>query len=439
MVTRPAPPRRAASAARRAAPVIVAPPTTVTWPREYLCDCDPGTGRRHSSGRLAKHVGRTCCSTAVGQADIGEHGLAAQFATRQQKMPRLQPEERHRQRCLRRKATHRAGSAIEPARHIHRNHTPRRAQRIGDDAIHVPRQAGTEHGVDHQLRTCRLRRREWCGWTTPVRRGIGGIRAGARRSQRSQRNRPAFLLQQPRRDIAVAAIVARSRPAQACGTGGTAAGSHAPPRGRRSPSASGQTRQAPARLHRRAPSPPASAARIGRRANAANQDRMPRVDSAWPRALTSRGPRGDWHDPGGRGRRGTDRPRLVDRLRARRLRRGTMGSLPPADRGRARLHRRAAARTAKRSACSRRRRQLVASRVRPAATLAEAVAGAEHVQENGPERVDAKQALFGELDQPHRQTRCSRVRPAAFRPAPSPRGWPGARAAWSRTRSIRHI
>jgi L-gulonate 3-dehydrogenase len=40
----------------------------------------------------------------------------------------------------------------------------------------------------------------------------------------------------------------------------------------------------------------------------------------------------------------------------------------------------------------------VAARVRPAGTLAEAVATAEHVQENGPERVDAKQALFAELD-----------------------------------------
>ena len=41
---------------------------------------------------------------------------------------------------------------------------------------------------------------------------------------------------------------------------------------------------------------------------------------------------------------------------------------------------------------------IVAGRVRSAGTLAEAVAAAEHVQENGPERVDAKQALFGELD-----------------------------------------
>ena len=41
---------------------------------------------------------------------------------------------------------------------------------------------------------------------------------------------------------------------------------------------------------------------------------------------------------------------------------------------------------------------IVANRVRFAGTLAEAVAAAEHVQENGPERVDAKQALFAELD-----------------------------------------
>jgi 3-hydroxyacyl-CoA dehydrogenase len=41
---------------------------------------------------------------------------------------------------------------------------------------------------------------------------------------------------------------------------------------------------------------------------------------------------------------------------------------------------------------------VVARRVSPAGTLADAVAAAEHVQENGPERVDAKQALFADLD-----------------------------------------
>ena len=42
--------------------------------------------------------------------------------------------------------------------------------------------------------------------------------------------------------------------------------------------------------------------------------------------------------------------------------------------------------------------QTVISRIRPAATLADAVRDAVHVQENGPERVDAKRPLFAELD-----------------------------------------
>lgn len=41
---------------------------------------------------------------------------------------------------------------------------------------------------------------------------------------------------------------------------------------------------------------------------------------------------------------------------------------------------------------------LIVRRIRPAATLADAVRDAEHVQENGPERIDAKVALFAELD-----------------------------------------
>jgi L-gulonate 3-dehydrogenase len=41
---------------------------------------------------------------------------------------------------------------------------------------------------------------------------------------------------------------------------------------------------------------------------------------------------------------------------------------------------------------------VVADRVRRASTLSEAVRDAEHVQENGPEQVAAKQALFAELD-----------------------------------------
>jgi 3-hydroxyacyl-CoA dehydrogenase len=42
--------------------------------------------------------------------------------------------------------------------------------------------------------------------------------------------------------------------------------------------------------------------------------------------------------------------------------------------------------------------EAIAARITPAATLAECVAGATHVQENGPERLAPKQELFAELD-----------------------------------------
>ena len=42
--------------------------------------------------------------------------------------------------------------------------------------------------------------------------------------------------------------------------------------------------------------------------------------------------------------------------------------------------------------------ETVLARIRPAASLADAVRDAEYVQENGPERVPEKQALFAELD-----------------------------------------
>jgi L-gulonate 3-dehydrogenase len=42
--------------------------------------------------------------------------------------------------------------------------------------------------------------------------------------------------------------------------------------------------------------------------------------------------------------------------------------------------------------------KLVLTRVHPVGTIADALAGAEHVQENGPERVEAKLPLFQELD-----------------------------------------
>ncbi|MBV1798534.1 3-hydroxyacyl-CoA dehydrogenase [Siccirubricoccus sp. G192] len=42
--------------------------------------------------------------------------------------------------------------------------------------------------------------------------------------------------------------------------------------------------------------------------------------------------------------------------------------------------------------------EVIAARITPAATLADCVAGATHVQENGPERLEPKRDLFAELD-----------------------------------------
>ena len=42
--------------------------------------------------------------------------------------------------------------------------------------------------------------------------------------------------------------------------------------------------------------------------------------------------------------------------------------------------------------------EVIAARITPVATLADCVAGATHVQENGPERLPPKQELFAELD-----------------------------------------
>ncbi len=181
MVTRPAPPRRAASAASRAAPVIVAPPTTVTWPREYLWDC----GRRRRQAPQLRQVGegiraRPARSAAPGKPISASTSLAAQLAARQQQMARLQAEERDGQHRLRGIAAHRAGGAVQPARHIHRDHAPGGAQRVGDDAVHIARQAGAEHRVDHQVRARGLGRSERRAWSVP-----SAMRHRPRRSRRA--------------------------------------------------------------------------------------------------------------------------------------------------------------------------------------------------------------------------------------------------------------
>ena len=113
-----------------------------------------GLGRRHAPQfrQVGEDAGSHVLQDCPRQSDIGQHDLAAEHVARQQQMPGLEPEERDRQRCLRRIPTHRAGRAVEPARYIDSHHTPRGAQRIGDQSVNFARKAGPKHRVDHQFR-----------------------------------------------------------------------------------------------------------------------------------------------------------------------------------------------------------------------------------------------------------------------------------------------
>ncbi len=169
-----------------------------------------GLGRRHVPKLRQVHEAarRHLLQNGPGHADIGEHDLAAPHAARQQEMPGLQPEERDRQFGLGRISAYRAGRAVEPARHIDRHHAPGGTQRVGDDAVHIARKARAEHGIDHQRRALCLGWGKRRRWSVPSRSGIGRVGTRARWRQCRKRDRPAGLLQQPRRHIAVAAVVA---------------------------------------------------------------------------------------------------------------------------------------------------------------------------------------------------------------------------------------
>ena len=208
MVTMPAPVRRAASAAIRAAPVIAGPPSTVTWPRAYLWASVAGVGRRHSAGVLAKVFGRTSSSAADGSPISASTSAPHRSRPGSSRWPGLQAEERHAQRRLRRIAAHLPRRAVQSARHIHRHNASRCAQRVGDHARHIASQAGAEHRVDYQRRACRRLGREIAGRAMPPCGGASCIRTVPRRRKRGDRNRPALLRQQPRRDVAVTAVVA---------------------------------------------------------------------------------------------------------------------------------------------------------------------------------------------------------------------------------------
>ena len=110
----------------------------------------------------------------------------------------------------------------------------------------------------------------------------------------------------------------------------------------------------------------------------------------------------------------------------------------PAGRGSACFHRRTAARIGAGRPAEGTRRSSVVRRVRPAATLGR---GGARRRARAGERTGAGRREAGAVRRTGPRwrgpTRCWQVRPAAFRPARSPRAWLAAPAAWSRIRSIR--
>lgn len=80
-----------------------------------------------------------------------------------------------------------------------------------------------------------------------------------------------------------------------------------------------------------------------------------------------------------------------------------------------------------------------AARVSIAQSLSDAVTSVDFVQENGPETVEAKQALFAELDRLAPPMRSWPRRPRPSSPPASPRACPAAPGAWWDTRSTRRI
>ena len=90
----------------------------------------------------------------IGNADVGENGLAALQPSGQQQVPGLEATEGDRQPRLRRGAEHRARGPVHPGWHIDGDHGRAMAlqrqgqlQRVTFQGAGKP---GAEHGVDHQ-------------------------------------------------------------------------------------------------------------------------------------------------------------------------------------------------------------------------------------------------------------------------------------------------
>jgi hypothetical protein len=169
-----------------------------------------GTGTRDvpQDGIIGEGRGTDCLQHGGWQADIGQHRLSAQVAPRKQQMARLQPEERYREFRVRCISTYGTRAAIHTARHIDRYHAPGSGQGVRRDSIDIAREARAENRVNDQIGPPRLVRRKRRRSPVPSAGGAGRIGPGPGRAKGRQTHRPAFLLQQPRDNITIAAVVA---------------------------------------------------------------------------------------------------------------------------------------------------------------------------------------------------------------------------------------
>ena len=223
MVASPAPTRSAARAASRAAPVRWAgPETTSAAPRVYLWAkaSSRGAASRQIAGALTKALGAIAASARLAEADVGEDETAAQRASRQQQVARLEAEERDAGARLDRRAAHPSGRAVDAGGRVDAEHRPARAREGVDRldaaerrAVDVARQAGAVQRVDDEVGVVERESFAGANRPAPARRRQSRIAAHPRAIAEQRELDPiAPGFEQPRGDEAVAAVAAR--PAQ---------------------------------------------------------------------------------------------------------------------------------------------------------------------------------------------------------------------------------
>ena len=154
-----------------------------------------------------------CFDNFIRDANLGDDDLAAEVATRHQKMTRLLAEERHRPPSLNDRPIALPRRAVEPARNIDGDHRDsagvHRFNEFGRFAIERTRKSGAEERVDHDIHALQRIGRCRANGQRPAARHLGGValQCGAI-SEKEDADVEAAIAQMTGRDEAVAAVVA---------------------------------------------------------------------------------------------------------------------------------------------------------------------------------------------------------------------------------------